>query len=81
MHDCLVGGHQGIKRTVNRIKLYKNWTGLERDVKKLHKKLSGMSGTQRTRNQTTIDHHGYARHHMAENLFGFSRALAKNGTK
>ena len=33
MHDCLIGGHQGINRTINRIKLYTNWTGLEKDVK------------------------------------------------
>ena len=33
MHDCLVGGHQGVNRTVNRIKLYTNWAGLERDVR------------------------------------------------
>jgi hypothetical protein len=30
MHDCLIGGHQGVNRTVNQIKLYTNWTGLKK---------------------------------------------------
>jgi hypothetical protein len=32
MHDCPVGGHQGVNRTIERIKLYLSWPGLERDV-------------------------------------------------
>lgn len=31
MHDCPVGGHQGIQRT-ERIKLYLSWPGIEHDV-------------------------------------------------
>ncbi|PNF18384.1 hypothetical protein B7P43_G12483 [Cryptotermes secundus] len=32
MHNCPVGGHQGIQRTIERIKLYISWPGLEQDV-------------------------------------------------
>lgn len=32
MHNCPVGGHQGVQRTVERIKLYITWPGLEQDV-------------------------------------------------
>jgi hypothetical protein len=33
MHDCPIGGHQGISRTLERIKLYTKWKGIEKDVK------------------------------------------------
>ena len=29
----MFGGHQGVNRTINQIKLYTNWTGLDKDVK------------------------------------------------
>jgi hypothetical protein len=32
MHDCPVGGHQGIQRTIERIKLYISWPSLDQDV-------------------------------------------------
>lgn len=32
MHNCPVGGHQGIQRTTERIKLYTSWMGMEKDV-------------------------------------------------
>jgi hypothetical protein len=32
MHNCPIGGHQGIQRTIERIKLYLSWPGLEQDV-------------------------------------------------
>jgi hypothetical protein len=32
MHNCPVGGHQGIQRTTERIKLYISWPGLDQDV-------------------------------------------------
>jgi hypothetical protein len=32
MHDCPVGGHQGVSRTIERIKLYLTWPGMEQDV-------------------------------------------------
>jgi hypothetical protein len=32
LHNCPVGGHQGIQRTIERIKLYLTWPGLEQDV-------------------------------------------------
>jgi hypothetical protein len=32
MHDCPVGGHQGINRTIERIKLYLYWPGMEQEV-------------------------------------------------
>jgi hypothetical protein len=32
MHNCPVGGHQGIQRTIERIKLYISWPGLEQDI-------------------------------------------------
>lgn len=32
-HDCPVGGHQGLNRTVDRIKLYISWSNMEQDVK------------------------------------------------
>jgi hypothetical protein len=32
MHNCPVGGHQGIQRTIERIKLYMSWPGLEQVV-------------------------------------------------
>jgi hypothetical protein len=34
MHDCPVGGHQGIQRTLERIKLYITWPGIGEDVTK-----------------------------------------------
>jgi hypothetical protein len=34
MHDCPVGGHQGVQRTLERIKLYIMWPGIEEDVTK-----------------------------------------------
>lgn len=32
MHNCPVGGHQGIQRAIERIKLYISWPGLDQDV-------------------------------------------------
>jgi hypothetical protein len=32
MHNCPVGGHQGIQRTFERIKLYISWPGIDQDV-------------------------------------------------
>jgi hypothetical protein len=32
MHDCPIGGHQGIQRTIKCIKLYLSWPGLDHDV-------------------------------------------------
>jgi hypothetical protein len=32
MHNCPIGGHQGIQRTAERIKLYISWPGLDQDV-------------------------------------------------
>jgi hypothetical protein len=32
MHNCPVGGHQGIQRTTERIKLYTSWQGSDQDV-------------------------------------------------
>lgn len=32
-HNCPIGGHQGITRTLERIKLYIQWEGMESDVK------------------------------------------------
>jgi transposase InsO family protein len=32
MHNCPIGGHQGIQRTIERIKLYLTWPGLDQDV-------------------------------------------------
>jgi hypothetical protein len=32
MHNCPIGGHQGIQRTIQRIKLYLSWPGLDQDV-------------------------------------------------
>ncbi|PNF41072.1 hypothetical protein B7P43_G06245 [Cryptotermes secundus] len=32
MHDCPVGGHQGVQRTIERIKLYISWPGLDQAV-------------------------------------------------
>ncbi|KMQ91307.1 enzymatic polyprotein endonuclease reverse [Lasius niger] len=31
-HDAPVGGHQGVERTINRIRLTHNWRGITRDV-------------------------------------------------
>jgi hypothetical protein len=33
MHDCPIGGHQGIIRTLERIQLYTTWPNIEQDVK------------------------------------------------
>ncbi|PNF38366.1 hypothetical protein B7P43_G08976, partial [Cryptotermes secundus] len=32
MHNCPIGGHQGIRKTIERIKLYISWPSLEQDV-------------------------------------------------
>jgi hypothetical protein len=32
MHICPIGGHQGIRRTIERIKLYLSWSGLDQEV-------------------------------------------------
>jgi transcription elongation factor Elf1 len=32
MHNCPVGGHQGVQRTIERIKLYLSWPVLDQDV-------------------------------------------------
>jgi hypothetical protein len=32
MHNCAIGGHQGIQRTIERIKLYISWPGLDQDI-------------------------------------------------
>jgi hypothetical protein len=32
MHDCPIGGHQGASRTLERIKLYLEWKGMEQDI-------------------------------------------------
>jgi hypothetical protein len=32
LHNCPVGGHQGISRTLERIKLYISWPGMEQEV-------------------------------------------------
>jgi len=31
-HDALLGAHQGVARTLNRIRLIHNWTGITKDV-------------------------------------------------
>ena len=33
MHDCPIGGHQGITRTLERIQLYTTWPNIEQEVK------------------------------------------------
>ena len=38
MHDCPVGGHQGVSRTLERIKLYLEWEGMEQDIRNYIKK-------------------------------------------
>jgi hypothetical protein len=38
MHNCPIGGHQGIQRTIERIKLYISWPGLDQDVTTFIKK-------------------------------------------
>jgi transcription elongation factor Elf1 len=32
MHNCPIGGHQGIQRTIERIELYTSWPNLDQDV-------------------------------------------------
>ena len=32
MHECPIGGHQGIQRTYDRLKLYVTWPGMFHDV-------------------------------------------------
>jgi hypothetical protein len=32
MHECTVGGHEGIKRTYDRLKMHVTWTGMFQDV-------------------------------------------------
>ena len=32
MHNCPIGGHQGVHRTIERIKLYTSWPNLDQDV-------------------------------------------------
>jgi len=32
MHECPIGGHQGVQRTYERLKLYVTWPGMFRDV-------------------------------------------------
>jgi hypothetical protein len=46
MHNCPVGGHQGINRTIERIKLYTNWPGMEQEVIQFIKKLQNMPNKQ-----------------------------------
>jgi hypothetical protein len=38
MHDCPVGGHQGVSKTLERIKLYIEWKGMEKDISNYIKK-------------------------------------------
>jgi hypothetical protein len=38
MHDCPIGGHQGASRTLERIKLYLEWKGMEQDIRNYIKK-------------------------------------------
>jgi hypothetical protein len=38
MHDCPIGGHQGVSRTLERIKLYLEWKGMEQDIRDYIKK-------------------------------------------
>ncbi|KAL0130261.1 hypothetical protein PUN28_002097 [Cardiocondyla obscurior] len=33
-HDSPLGGHQGVNRTINRIKLHYNWPGMNKDIEK-----------------------------------------------
>ena len=33
MHDCPIGGHQGITRTLERMQLYTTWPNIEQDMK------------------------------------------------
>ena len=32
MHECPIGGHQGVQRTYDKLKLYVTWPGMFRDV-------------------------------------------------
>jgi transposase InsO family protein len=34
MHECPIGGHQGVQRTYDRLKLYVTWPGMYHDVEK-----------------------------------------------
>jgi hypothetical protein len=38
MHNCPIGGHRGIQRTIERIKLYISWPGLDQGVTTFIKK-------------------------------------------
>jgi hypothetical protein len=38
MHECPIGGHQGIQRTYERLKLYVTWPGMFQDVENYIKK-------------------------------------------
>jgi hypothetical protein len=38
MHECPVGGHQGVQRTYERLKLYVKWPGMFHDVEEYIRK-------------------------------------------
>jgi hypothetical protein len=54
MHDCPIGGHQGINSTIERIKLYVTWPGIERDVGKFIKRCKICQMNKETRRNTKL---------------------------
>jgi hypothetical protein len=54
MHNCPIGGHQGIHRTVERIKLYISWPTLDQDVTQYIKECKTCQLNKETRPNTRL---------------------------
>ena len=53
-HECPVGGHQGVQRTYDRLKLYVTWPGMFQDVEDYVTKTNLRSRTLRLHSKKRI---------------------------
>lgn len=53
-HDAPVGGHQGIVRTYDRIRKYRTWTGMKKDIEDYIRKCASCQKNKITQNKTKM---------------------------
>jgi transcription elongation factor Elf1 len=76
MHNCPVGGHQGIQRTTERIKLYLSWPGLEQDVTQYVRECKICQLNKETpKHYVASNHHRYKEHPVGKGILGYCRAI------
>jgi len=76
-HDASIEGHQGIARTLSRIRLEHNWRGITRDVEEYISKCEYCQKNKLSRKKC-FNNHGYANETIREIRPGYSWSLNRN---